>query len=555
MDLTLHRVRRRPLALMFGAVASAIVLACSFQGCNPTTKAQLTLCAVDSALKSDCSAAAFAAHTVVAGDFRTLSFSQTIKVQAVDASTQHPLTNLALQFSVTGANANTATAQSDANGIAAFTYLGTHAGTDTITVTPTSSSVIVHAAPQATVHWLKPQAVAHPIIFLHGINENADVIQNQQEWIALFEALDATYDRANIETFCYVDDRAYLGASPPPHCPAPGSSACATNCMSQSSVDDNAVELAKRVTDLYTRLKASSGVGKPVTLMGYSMGTAIIRTFLAGCPNSPSEIDTDADGDADVCEAALPLVDKAFFLNGVQQGSWLMTVKQGLDDAANLSGDGIPPSAASAFFSVLPALEQIIFDTVKAHMGLDVTNPAEIDLTPGSLNIVRHNVVPIPIPNNVKVYTFYGAVQLSLSVDIFAYHVAGTQPLPLGDLVLLAQNDSVMATPQWGGAALCDACGPLDARGYHASTSGDQYHAWALVDAHNVNIADIIPGIGQTLKATLNSPVQHLNISQPIAQAPGSGVQVEDITHLTGNPTTDMADEILLILMQSDGIA
>lgn len=551
MDLTLHRVRRRPLALMFGVVASAIVLACSFQGCNPTTtSAQLTLCAVDSTQQSDCSAASFAAHTVVAGDFRTLSFSQTIKVQAVDASTQHPLTNLALQFSVTGANANTVTVQSDANGIAAFTYLGTHAGTDTITVTPTSSSVTVHAASQATVHWLKPQAVAHPIIFLHGINEDANVIQNQQEWIALFEALDATYDRADIETFCYVDDRAYLDASPPPHCPAPGSSACATNCMSQSSVDDNAVELAKRVTDFHTRSS-----GKFVTLMGYSMGTAIIRTFLAGCPNSPSEIDTDADGDADVCEAALPFVDKTFFLNGVQQGSWLMTVKQGLDDAANLSGVGIPPSGASAFFSVLPALEQIIFDTVKARMGLDANGAAARDLTPLSPNIVHHNQFPIPI--NIKVYTFYGAVQLTLSVNIFAYHVAGTQPLPLGDLVLLAQDNSLMATPPWGGAALCDACGQADTRGYQQSTSGDhdQYHAWALIDAHNVNIADIIPGVGQTLKATLNSPVQHLNISQPVAQAPGSGVQVEDITHLTGNPTTDMADEILLILMQSDGIA
>jgi pimeloyl-ACP methyl ester carboxylesterase len=524
MDLSLHRVRRRPLAILFGAVTSAIVLACSFQGCNPTTGAQLTICAVDSAQNSDCSAASFAAHTIAAGDFRTLSSSQTIKVLAVD-STQHPLTNLALQFSVTGANANTATVQSDANGIAAFSYSGTHAGTDTIKVTPTSSSVTVRAAPQATVHWLQSQTFAHPIIFLHGINEDANVIKNQQEWSALFEALDATYDRADIETFCYVDDRAYLDVSPPPHCPAPGSSACSTNCVSQSAVDDNAVELAKRVSDLHTR------TGKLVTLMGYSMGTAIIRSFLAG----------------------LPFVDKAFFLNGVQQGSWLMTVKQGLDDAANLSGDGIPPSGASAFFSVLPALEQIIFDTVKARMGLDANGAAATDLTPRSPNIVRHNL--FSIPNNVKAYTFYGAVQLTLSVNIFAYHVAGTQPLPLGDLVLLAQDNSLMATPEWGGAALCDSCGQADTRGYQQSTVGDQYHAWALMDAHDVNIADIIPGVGQTLKATIGSPVQHLNISQPVAQAPGSGVQVEDITHLSGNPTTDMAEEILLILMQSDGIA
>jgi pimeloyl-ACP methyl ester carboxylesterase len=501
---------------------------------------------VDSAQKSDCSASAFASHHIIAGDIRTVSSTQVLVVQVLDAGSQQPVANLPLRFTVAGANASTADLQSDASGIATFTYIGTHVGTDTVSVAPTNGAT-VRAVTKATVHWLTTQAFDHPVIFVHGINEDANVLQRQEEWSALFEALDATYKRADIETFCFVDDRAYLDATQPPHCPAPASSACATNCVSQSSVDDNAVELAKRVADLHMR------TGKSVTLMGYSMGTAIIRTFLAGCPNSPLETDANADGRADVCEAALPFVDQTFFLNGVQQGSWLMTVKRGVDDAANLSGDGIPPSTASAFYSALPALEQFIFDTVKDRLGgLDATSVAASDLTPLSPNIQAHN--RFPIPSNVKVYTFYGAVQLTLSVDVFAYHVAGTQVLPLGDLVLLAQSDSLGATPRWGGAALCDACGSADARAFHASLSGDQYHAWALIDAHDVNIADIIPAFGQTLQATAGSPVQHLNISQPVAQAPGSGVQVEDITHLSGNPTTDMAYEILLILMQHDGL-
>jgi pimeloyl-ACP methyl ester carboxylesterase len=542
-----RRTRRRALVLIVGLAASAIVLACgssSFTG----TQARFTLCAVDPAQSSNCSAPTFASQTIVAGDFRTLHQAQTLKVLAVDATTNHPLPNLSVRFSVTGANATTVTTQSGADGIATLTYTGANAGTDTIAVTPTSASVLLRSATHATVHWLASLGVTHPIIFLHGINEDANVIQNRQEWVALFEALDVTYNPASIETFCFVDDRAYLDASPPPHCPGPSATACPPTCVSQSHVDDNAVELAKRVADLHARS------GKPVTLIGYSMGTAIIRTFLAGCPNSPTEIDADADGRADLCEAAVPLVDQAFFLNGVQQGSWLMTVKQGLDDASNLSVDGFHGGAASPFFSVLPALEQVIFDTLKAKLGgLDATSPAALDLTPGSLNIVDHN--QYPIPGNVKIYTFYGAVQLRLSVDIFAYHLAGTQPLPLGDLVLLAQDDSTAAIPPWGGASLCDGCNPLDALGYHGSASGDQFHAWALLDPHDVNIADIIPGAGQSLQGVLGSRVQHLNISQPVAQAPGSGVQVEDITHLTGSATTDMATEILAILMHSDGLA
>jgi hypothetical protein len=95
----------------------------------------------------------------------------------------------------------------------------------------------------------------------------------------------------------------------------------------------------------------------------------------------------------------------------------------------------------------------------------------------------------------------------------------------------------------------------LSAQGYHASQSSQQYHAWALTDRIAVNVADIVPGVGPSFKNVLGAPENHLNISQPTAQAPGSSVQVQDITHLAGSETTDMAYEITLILMQSDGLA
>lgn len=533
-------------------VLSCIALWGVVMACGPTngpTRARLTLCAVDVDQRSACALADFANQSVVTGDFRALNASQTIRVRAVDAGTSAPLASTAITFSVSGANARTTTVNTDANGIAALTYAGAATGTDTITATPPSGFALELSRP-AVVHWLKPQTAIHPIIFLHGINEDANVLARHEEWTSIFEALDITYDPSTIETFCYDDDRAYADPTQPAHCPAPGytPSCVGAQCVSQSSVDVNAVELAERVVDLHQR------TGKPVTLMGYSMGTAISRTMLAGCLNTPSGQDSDGDGDTDrdVCNAARADVDDTFFLNGVQQGSWLMAVKSGLD-AASLAGQGIPPSPISPFFSVLPALESGIFGTVKSKMGLDANSAAARDLTPLSANIVLHNLGQIP--PTVQVYTFYGAIQLRLGVSELLYPASGTQPLPLGDLVLLAQDDMPAADPPWGGASICGSCDPLDASGFHASQGSGQFHAWALADRHDVNIADVVPGVGGSFTDALNSPVSHLNISQPTAQAPGSAVQVEDITHLAGSHTTDMANEIVEIMMQQDGIA
>jgi pimeloyl-ACP methyl ester carboxylesterase len=549
VDPVRHRLRRLRIALTSGAVLCAI-MACSVGSCNPGAPAtQLTLCAVDGAQKSACDATEFSSGHVVTGDFRPQNGSQTIQVRAVVTSTQQTVANMQVAFTITGANPRTVTENTNAGGIATLTYQGTQIGTDTITAAPPSSSTFQVSRP-AVVHWLKAQAFIHPVIFLHGINEDANVIANHQEWTSLFEALSMTYDPNFIETFCYDDDKAYADPTQPAHCPAPGyTPACSgSTCVSQSSVDVNAVELAERVIDLHQRS------GKLVTLMGYSMGTAISRTLLAGCLNTSTTLDSDHDGDldVDVCNTARSLVDQVYFLNGVQQGSWLMAVKKGLDAAA-LAGDGIPPAPVSPFLSVLPALDSAIFGVVKDRMGLDVNQPAETDLTPLSANIVAHNQGTIP--PQVKVYTFYGDIQIRLGVTELIYPLAGTTSLPLGDLVLLAQKDDPASLPPWGGASLCGNCAPADSLGFHTSTGGDQFHSWALMDTHDVSITDIIPGIGSTLSGALNSPVSHLNISQPIAQAPGSTVQVEDITHLAGSHTTDMANEIIEILMQRDGIA
>jgi pimeloyl-ACP methyl ester carboxylesterase len=538
MHVMWRRLGRRPLGAAVAGGALVLALAC---GCNPSTsvvpEVELAICTMNA--HTSCPEQDFINQTTMPGDFQSVGTPQSFVLRAVDHTTHHALANLQLQAAVTGVNggasiqAQPAPLRTDNRGMVALTYTGTQAGTDLIRVSTTSGKTVTA---QATVHWLQSLGTIHPIIFLHGINESANDIAQRLYWSPVLDALSLTYDPSFIEAFCYVDDKVYVSGPVPAHCPAPGHTACVTNCRSQSHVLDNAYELAARVLDLYGR----SG-HQPVTLMGYSMGSSIIRDFLAGCPAEAAPYPQDFR-----CTVAASVVDKAFFFNGVQQGSWLMTVSSGLNSPYNLTGDGITAAAISPFASVLPTLDQLILSQVRTHMdGLDGTSPAAMDLTPQSGNITAHNAYPLP--NNVKAYTFYGAIQLKIGVDLLGYHLPGTQALPLGDLALLAQSDGEALTPEWGGASLCNQCGPLSAN-FHKSITGDQYHAWALADNYDVNLADIIPGIGKTFQAVFNSPVWHLNVSHPAAEAPGSVIQLADFSGHAASPSTDLAEEVLLIL-------
>ncbi|HEX9411967.1 MAG TPA: Ig-like domain-containing protein, partial [Ktedonobacterales bacterium] len=505
---------------------------------------RVSVCAVDP-IRGDC----------VTGDFQALNRAQSLRVVAMDSGGK-PQPGQSIMVTITGPNARTATITAGSDGVATYTYSGTHAGTDTIAAALTNAGGSSMGG-NAAIHWLQPHQVVHPILWVHGINEDASVLRHgiaqddlavltqHNEDTEIFEALDLVYDRSYIEAFCYVDDHAYTHS--PSGCPAPESASCVSgnpsnDCISQSSVDANAVELAKTVS----ALSARAG-GKSVTVMSYSMGGGIVRTLLAGCRNISSAADVAA------CSAAVPLVDHVFFLNGAQQGSWLMTAKSGWDPAS-VSGQGIPSGATSPFAMVLPLLEQGVYLAVKGTLGLDTNHAAEQDLTPQSANILAHNSV-LP-PASIDLYNFYGDIQLQADVNVYIYQLKGTQPLPLGDLVMLAQDDDAQAAPLWGGAALCEGCATPIAPYREAG----QYHAWALIDRHEINLSGLAPLLNapdafSSFTGALKSPVMHLNITQPVALAPGSAVQVRDITGLAGTTTTDIPFEMLAILMQKDGIA
>lgn len=543
MDSRPRPSHRHAIVVLCTFAAVAVMSACSWFPNTDKQTNRISICAEDP-IRGDC----------VTGDFQATNQVQTVRLAALDGNGK-PLSNASVKITITGANAKTAALTTASDGTATYKYSGAHGGTDSIAAALTSTNG--SSAGNVVIHWVQPHHAIHPLIWVHGINEDASILRHNilqddlgvvsqhKEVSEIFEALDLVYDRSYIEAFCYVDDHAY--AQSPSGCPAPESAACVSgnpsnDCVSQSSVDANAVELAKTVS----ALSARAG-GKSVTLMSYSMGGAITRTLLAGCQNSPVAADVAA------CTAAIPLVDHVFFLNGAQQGSWLMTARSGLDPAT-VSGQGIPSGATSPFATIVPLLEQGVFLAVKDTMGLDVNHAAEQDLTPQSANILGHNRV-LP-PAGIDLYNFYGDIELTTDVNVYIYQIKGTQTLPLGDLVLLAQDDAAQAAPLWGGAALCEGCSTPIAP-YREAT---QYHAWALTDRHEINLSGLAPLLNapnavSSFTSALNSPVMHLNVTQPVALAPGSVVQVHDITGLAGATTTDIPNEMLSILMQKDGIA
>lgn len=548
-------MKRLPVVLLSSAIILSIV-ACTIPGCNPPVQAAVSLCAVDP-IQSNCTT----------GDIQPLHHSQQLRLTALDDSGK-VLPNTTATITVTGANAKTDTVTTHGDGTAEYTYQGDNSGTDTIKATVTSGSK-TFTSTNALIHWLPQRSVIHPIVFLHGVNEDASVIARHAEWTSLFEAIGATYDPSYVEAFCYADDREYTGAAPA--CPQPEQQDCVTAshptgdfpaCVSQSSISKNGLELAKVVIALAQRATTAAGKSEKVTLMGYSMGSAIMRTMLAGCPDAADAEGNPADNDPTLCQTAGTLVDNAFFLNGVQQGSWLMKAKSGWD-AASLSGQEIPSGGGSPFLAVLPMLEQATLSALQDKLGgLSANSLAARDMTPQSRNILAHNGVPAPLPPTVASYDFYGDDQLGLGVSLMGYKLPPTQVLPLGDLVLLAQDDGPTATPPWGGAALCGGCGsPISGyrEGGTLANGQPQYHAWALIDRHNIDMDTLvpiltIPSAKSGFDAMLSSPVTHLNISQPVAQAPGSSLTVKDITGRVGSQTTDMANEIISIMMQNDNI-
>ncbi|WIG58255.1 MAG: hypothetical protein OJF49_001000 [Ktedonobacterales bacterium] len=292
---------------------------------------------------------------------------------------------------------------------------------------------------------LKTESVDQPVIFVHGIGQDS----SKAGFGSLYSAINHAFG-ANPTTFDYVDDRADgTGCKQPP-------------CDSQSAVLDNAKQLAQKVADAY------SSKHQKVTLIGYSMGAAIIRTMLAGCPES---------GDT-TCQQAHTHVNAVYFIEGVQQGSVLLQTEQGFETAiANgmfLGGVTADP----AMVAEMAVAEWAAHQVVQTALHLNLNDLAEADLAPVSDNILlRNGAAP---PRGIDYYNFYGDIQIGLKESIFGWTLPAT--LHVGDLVILPGTDNPQDTPDSGGSRFCQGCG--DHAGFESKQidSSTSFTQWALTD-------------------------------------------------------------------------
>jgi pimeloyl-ACP methyl ester carboxylesterase len=358
---------------------------------------------------------------------------------------------------------------------------------------------------------LMPQtSVKQPVIFVHGLNQNAHDM-GKKAFVPIYSALQAL--SGQVQTFCYVDDQAYAdGSDPKLSCPPRY-----TPCISQSAVLDNAIKLAGMISDLYQK------TDQKVTLIGYSMGAAIIRTALAGCQQNVT------------CQAVLgpkiaEMVNNVFFLNGVQQGSWMLQSNK---------GKTIP--AAISFL-------QAIKSPIAKILGLEVNAHAETDLAPQSINIASHNsLVPA---KNIHYFNFYGDIKLSLKVPGI---YPSTKQIDIGDGVLLPGTDNPQDIPFWGGARFCLQC---EGQNFSQIDANTTYKQWPLTIEKSIDLVNLCTPIsviqhncllGSLFDILTNTPQFHTSIPSE-ASLDGTAIQVADTTGMSVSKTTSIANEIALQL-------
>lgn len=391
-----------------------------------------------------------------------------------------------------------------------------------ITMIPLAVQMLSWPSPVSALPLLMPRmntlaphaTVNQPIIFVHGLHQNAHNM-GKREFIPIYTALQVF---SPLQTFYYVDDRAYADgtdsstACPPRYAP----------CNSESSVLDNAIRLAGMITQL------SQQTQQKVTLIGYSMGAAIIRTVLAGCQQNMT------------CQANLGpkiavLVNNVFFIDGVQQGSWMARVIQSTSVTAAVS-----------------LLQKIKLPITKALQGFNLKGAAEKDLAPRSINVVSHNSM-IP-PNHIRYFNFYGNISLSLNSNLLIWPIKVAN-VDIGDGALLPGTDNPQDTPFWGGARFCEGCNGQNVSSIDANTS---YRQWPLTATKSLTLEDLLTCsptsalqhgclLGSLYDIVANTPQFHTNMPSSSA-LDGTDIQVQDTTGISTSKMTGIAQEIALQL-------
>lgn len=425
-----------------------------------------------------------------------------------------------------------------------------HVGSQSTRLWRLSASCLVAALLLAGAVIVSPQGAAaprasaqveRPVIFVHGINQNANSIDSlvPNQFSQLLQLLRS--DFTPVDVFRYVDDQGYGNT-----CPVPDSALLSPRCASQSSVVLNARSLAQQVDELY-----HENSNHKVTLIGYSLGAAIIRTMLADC-RTTTEIGCDVTVPGLPSSPTPPFdvspeIDNVFFLNGVQQGSYIDPVVDGI-----IPSLGLNPGTAPLFWALYGYVEY-------SGAAPNPFDPAAQDIGPAwfSPNLGARNAVAPP--TGINYYNFFGDIQAQVTVNVLGYPITAASA-NLGDLVLLPGDDAPNATPIGGGARFCSGCVPTGLNYEQDVTNA--YHQWDMVkqDTWNLSslfgsLANLGPGLSLSqTKAILGNlitfPMWHLNIYQDASLT--GAIRVHDIAQspYAAQGETSIADEIAQIMLR-----
>jgi pimeloyl-ACP methyl ester carboxylesterase len=255
---------------------------------------------------------------------------------------------------------------------------------------------------------ISPQA---PVIFVHGMGSSAAEV-GETQFKDLLEGVARRYPSPPICqegaqpgrtwkgspcVFRYVEDVAETDGGPND---------------SQSSVQENADKLAREIKEVYNNGK------RRITLVGYSMGGNIIRTYLATHRR-----------DAEDLVGAVVLVD------AVASGSW---------------GYAFAREVPRRFDGSMGAkVAELMRQMAASSAAVDFTRPATRDLTPRSAHLRR--IAAMEVPKNISYYTFWGDIGITIERRLLAYELPDFDLPSLGDLGLLAGDPDPAKLPELGG--------------------------------------------------------------------------------------------------------
>lgn len=391
---------------------------------------------------------------------------------------------------------------------------------------------------------VSPASINRDILFVHGIGQYESHMDNpkqQDGFVPIFQALQAIYGAGSVTPFTYHDDRSLTDNGDP--CPR----TVFPDCQSQSSVWENAIDLAAKIRTL------TAQTHHKITLIGYSMGGAIIRTVLAGCLPALKE--------QPACPGVASSVDSVFFIDSVQQGSWM---------AGSVPTFLLYPLSHDDLLSNMKLfIGWYGYKLVNAALRLNVYNPAETDLAPNSQNIQAYDSVPVP--HGIAYYNFYGDIRLGAAIYFGPWKIPAKSTASIGDLVVLPGSDSVQQPLTQGGSEFCPGC---TNHGLYRSSHPDartSFTEWPLTDTQYFDLDSLLgclPLLGPAMPITCvtavggsalstaldvsHAPELHLNIPTSAAL---NKIAVKDTTGSAGGSSiVTIPVEIRLQLEQIDGI-